>query len=97
MQPSDPSDPSSSSSGQHVATISHDGRFWDVYLDFEDDPRHPETYRGYLSFSAADADEEEAMFRTAAIIVEDSYEEAVRKARSFEEHHLAGLLRSARP
>ena len=26
------------SSGHHLATISHEGRFWDVYIEFEDDP-----------------------------------------------------------
>lgn len=90
MQSSDPA-----SSGQHIATISHEGRFWDVYLDFEDDPARPEIYRGLLAFSAADAGEEEEPIRTAPIIIENSYEEAVRKARSFEDHQLKGFLRSA--
>lgn len=92
-----PSNPSSSPSGQHITTISHDGRFWDVYLDFEDDPGRPDTYRGYLAFSPADGNEDEPPVRTAPIIIEDSYEEAVRTARSFEDHQLTGLLRSARP
>ena len=93
MQPSN----SPSSSGQHIATISHDGRFWDVYLDFDDDPRRPDTYRGFLSFSPADSEDDEGDVRTATIIIESSYEEAVRKARGFEDHQLAGLLRSAHP
>lgn len=92
MQPSNPPEPS----GQHIATISHEGRFWDVYLDFEDDPRRPDSYRAFLAFSPADADEDESPVRTATIIIEESYEDAVRKARSFEDHQLAGLLRSAR-
>lgn len=94
MHPSEPSDPSTPS-GQHVATVSHDGRFWDVYLDFEDDPRRPESYRGYLSFSPADAAEDEEPVRTGTIIIEPSFEEAVRKARSFEDHQFVGFLRSA--
>ena len=36
------------SEGHHLATISHEGRFWDVYLEFEDDPRRPETFRALL-------------------------------------------------
>lgn len=91
-----PSDSSSSSSAQHIATIGHEGRFWDVYLDFDDDPGRPDTFRGYLYFSAADADEDETPVRTAPIIIEKSYEEAVRKARSFEDRQLAAFLRSAR-
>lgn len=83
---------------QHVTTISHDGRFWDVYLEFEDDPRRPDTYRGRFRFSPADTEEdeeEEEPVRTAAIIIEASYEEAVHKARSFDDLQLAALLRSA--
>ena len=93
MQHSESSDPS----GQHVGTVSHDGRFWDVYLDFDDDPRRPESYRGVLSFSPADAAEDESPVRTGTIIIEPSFEEAVRKARSFEDHQLVGFLRSALP
>jgi len=91
-----PGNPSASSSGQHITTISHDGRFWDVYLEFVDDPRRPDTYRGLLAFSPADGDDE-SQVRTAAIIIESSYEDALRKARSFGDNQLAGLLRSARP
>lgn len=85
------------SQGQHVTTISHEGRFWDVYLEFDDDPRRPESYRALLCFSAADRNEGEEPVRTATIIIESSYEEAVAKARHFDDHHLSGLLRSALP
>ena len=85
------------SDGPHVATISHGGRFWDVYVEFDDDPRHPETYRALLCFSPSDLNEGESPFRTAAIIIEPSYEEALAKARAFEDHQLAGLLRSCLP
>lgn len=83
--------------GQHVTTISHDGRFWDVYLEFEDDPRRPDTHRALFRFSPADTEEEaeEESVSTAAIIIEPSYEEAVHKARSFDDQQLAALLRSA--
>ena len=83
--------------GQHLATISHEGRFWDVYLEFDDDPRWPETYRARLCFAAADMDEGEEPARTTTVIIEESYEEACRKARAFEEFQLQGFLRSTLP
>ena len=95
--PTDPPRPPPPSNGQHLATISHDGRFWEVYLEFSDDPRRPSSYRGLLCFSLAHNEGEEAARRTTTIIIEDSYEEAVRKARAFEDHQLQGLLRSLLP
>ena len=95
--PTDPPRPPPPSNGQHLATISHNGRFWEVYLEFSDDPRRPSSYRGLLCFSPADNKGEEPALRTTAIIIEESYEEAVRKARAFEEHQLQGLLRSVLP
>ncbi len=95
--PTDPPQPTPPSNGQHLATISHAGRFWEVYLEFADDPRRPSSYRGLLCFSPADNEGEEAARRTTAIIIEESYEEAVRKARAFREHQLQGLLRSVLP
>ena len=83
--------------GQHMATIGHEGRFWDVYLEFEDDPRRPESFRGLLCFFPADANEGEEPVRTTTIIIEPSYEEAVARARAFEDHQLVGLLRSSLP
>ena len=47
--PPNPSPPPPSS-GHHLATISHEGRFWDVYLEFEDDPRRPTSFRALLCF-----------------------------------------------
>ena len=90
-------DASSPSPGQHLGMVSHQGRFWDVYLEVEDDPRRPGTSRGRLCFSPSDLNEGEEPVRTATIIIEPSYEEAVRKARGFEDHQLVGLLRSAQP
>jgi hypothetical protein len=52
------------SSGQHLATISHAGRFWDVYLEFDDDLRHPEYFRALLAYSPADRAEGEKLLRT---------------------------------
>ncbi len=85
------------SSGQHLATISHEGRFWDVYLEFDEDLRRPGSYRGNLAFSAADRAEGESVLRTTAVIIEASYEEAVRKAHDLDEHQLSSFLRSLLP
>ena len=85
------------STGQHLATVSHEGRFWDIYLEFDEDLRRPGSYRGSLAFSAADRSEGEDVLRTTAVIIEPSYEEAVAKARGLEEHQLVAFLRSLLP
>lgn len=82
---------------EHLATIGHEGRFWDVYMEFEDEPGDGRLCRGRLRFDAADTNEGEPIVRTATIIIESSYEEAMRKARSFPDHQLVALLRSAMP
>lgn len=88
---------SPSSEGQHLATISHDGRFWEVYLEFEDDLRSPDTFRARLAFEAADPAEGEEPYRTGVIIIEDSFEQANRKARALDTHQIVALLRSVLP
>lgn len=88
---------SDSASGLHIATIAHDGLIWDAYLDFEDDPRRPTTYRARLRFEPPTVEEGPTTTSTTVIIIEESYEEAVAKARSFDDRHLQGLLRSALP
>lgn len=85
------------SDGRHLASIGHAGRFWDVYVEFADDPRYRDTFRALLSFSPADRNEGEAAVRTAVILIESSYEEALTRARAFEEHQLVALLRSCLP
>jgi len=82
-----------------VATLTYEGRIWDAYLEFDDDPRRPTSYRGRFRFDPADeaTEEEDAAARTTVIIIEDSYEEAVAKARSFDTRQLQGLLRSSLP
>lgn len=85
------------STGQHLATVSHAGRFWDVYLEFDNDPRKQDAYRAILAFSAADRAEGEGVLRTIPVIIEPSYEEAVRRARALEDHQLAAFLRSLLP
>ena len=83
--------------GIHVATITHAGRIWDAYLEFEDDPRRPDSFRGLLRFDRAGTVGPAPSTRTAVLIIEDSYEEAVGKARRFDDRQLAALLRSALP
>jgi hypothetical protein len=88
---------STPSTGQHLATVSHVGRFWDVYLEFEENPRYADRYRALLAYSPADRAEGEETLRTVPVIVEPSYEEAVRRARSLEDHQLVAFLRSLLP
>jgi len=83
--------------GIHVATLAHAGRIWGAYLEFADDPHRPEVYRARLRFEPSNAAEGEAPTRTTVLIIEGSYEEAVARARGFDERQLAGLLRSALP
>lgn len=83
--------------GQHLATVSHAGRFWDVYLEFDDDPRKQDAYRAILAFSAADRADGEEVLRTIPVIIEPSYEEAIRRARGLDDHQLAAFLRSLLP
>jgi hypothetical protein len=80
--------------GQHLATISHEGRFWDVYLEFEEDARRPDSFRARLAFSPGDPADDEGMRRTTVVIIEDTFDDAIRKARGFDDRHLAALLRS---
>lgn len=91
------SDPAPLSNGQHLATISHDGRFWEVYLEFQDDPRIPTSFRGLLCFSPAAGPGAASAVRTTTILIEDSYETVVSKARAFGDFHLQSLLRSVLP
>jgi len=84
-------------SGVHIATIAHAGRLWGVWLEFADDPHRPDIYRGRLRYDPADAGEGEEPRRTTTIIIEESYEAAVERARNMDEHQLAGLLRSCLP
>ena len=91
------SHPAPTSNGLHLTTISHDGRFWEVYLEFQDDPRVPRSYRGLLCFSPSTGSVGESAFRTTTILIEDSHESVVSKARSFEDFQLQSLLRSLLP
>ena len=85
------------SSGHHLATISHEGRFWDVYLEFEEDLRKPTSFRARLCFFPGDPGDGEEPARTTTIIIENSFEEAMVKARGLDDRNLQSLLRSALP
>lgn len=83
--------------GVHVASLAHDGRLWTAYLEFQDDPQRPDSYRARLRFDPADAADGEGPRHTAVIIIEPSYEQALAKVRAFDERQLSGLLRSVLP
>lgn len=84
--------------GVHVGTIAHEGLLWDAYLEFQDDPRRPLSFRGRLRFDrAAGPDGAGESTQTTVIIIEESYEEAVAKARAMDDRQLSALLRSALP
>ena len=98
MKPANESpNPAPLSNGQHLTTISHDGLFWEVYLEFQDDPRAPTSYRGLLCFSPSISAEGESALRTATILIEDSHERLVSKARDLADFQLQSLLRSLLP
>jgi hypothetical protein len=77
--------------------VSHGGRFWDVYVEFDEDPRRRDSYSACLCYSPADGEEGEPSVRTAPILIEASYEEVLHRARTFEDRQLVGLLRSCLP
>lgn len=85
------------STGQHLATVSHDGLIWDVYVESADDPRRTDSFAGRLCFAPPGGSAGVGPVRTAAILIEPSSEEVFYRARAFEEHHLVSLLRSILP
>lgn len=80
----------------HLATISHDGRFWDAYLELAEPHGPGQPARGRIAFSAADAGGDEPV-RTATIFIEETPQEVVARARELKTHELVALLRSAIP
>ncbi|MCH1571186.1 MAG: hypothetical protein L7S64_07555 [Longimicrobiales bacterium] len=83
--------------GVHIATIAHEGLIWDAFLDFEDHMHPAAGYRARFRFEPPSGNEGPPVTATAAIIIENSYEEAVAKARSFDDRQLQALLRSTLP
>lgn len=84
------------SRGDHVTTLSYLGRFWDVFLELENE-RRAGPCRALLCFSPSDLNAGEKPARTGTIIIEPSYQEALDKAKSFDQSQLIGLLRSSLP
>lgn len=80
-----------------MATLAHEGRFWEVYLEISEGAGRPGASRGRLVFEAADAAESELPVQTGLIFVEESPEAVVRRARSLNVHQITGLLRSCLP
>ena len=95
MSAAQPSRSVQSPAGLHVATIPHEGLLWDAYLEFADDPRRPNVFRGRIRFDRAGPDGSGVTAQTTVIFIEDSYEETVAKARAMDERALEALLRSA--
>ena len=83
--------------GLHVATIAHGGLLWEAYLELADDPRRPRSFRGRLRFEREGADGAAVTHLTAVILIEESYEAVVAKARGMDDRQLEGLLRSVLP
>lgn len=88
-------DGSGSAENLHLTTFTHGGRFWDVYLEFVQDARRPDSCRARLCYVPTDDSSGQEPARTAVIIIEPTYEEALEKARALDRHSLAAMLRSA--
>ena len=78
----------------HVTTFTHEGRFWEVFLEFVEEPEDPDSCRARLRYVPTDRAEQEEAVRTAVIIIEPSRDEAVAAASALDRYHLAALLRS---
>jgi hypothetical protein len=78
----------------HLATISHEGLFWDAYLELDESQGYP--VRGWIAFSAA-GDPGIEPVRTATIFIEDTPQAVLARARDFKTHQLVALLRSSAP
>lgn len=83
-----------------MATLAHEGRFWDVYVELQEPQPHDRYVRGRLRFSAAaedaGSDQPDEVF-TAPIFLEDSPEAVIARARSLHNEQVIGLLRSCLP
>ena len=78
----------------HVTTFTHEGRFWEVFLEFVEEPQDPDSCRARLRYVPTDRAEHEEPVRTAVIIIEPSRDEAVEAACALDRYHLTALLRS---
>lgn len=82
---------------EHLTTISHEGRFWDVYVEVADDGARPDRCRGRFLFSLAGDGDGIDPVRTGVILIEDSWIRLMERARDFDGRQLEALLRSALP
>lgn len=78
----------------HLTTFTHEGRFWEVYLEFVAEHTDPGSSRARLCYVPTDRADHEEPVRTAVIIIEPSREEARAAALALERYHLAAMLRS---
>ncbi len=85
------------SDGEHLTTISHDGAFWEVYLEFQDEPTASLSHRALFCFIPAASGGAGSAWRTTTLLIEATHEEVMGKARAFEDFQLQGLLRSVLP
>ena len=80
--------------GMHLTTIAHEGRFWEVFLEFVDEPGDPDSCRARLCYVPTDRAEHEEPVRTTVIIIEPTQHEAYDAARALDRYHLNAMLRS---
>lgn len=80
----------------HLATVSHDGRFWDAYLELDESDGRGGPTRGCVAFSVAGEPGDEPV-RTTTIFIENSAHEVLERARDFKTHQIVALLRSVAP
>ena len=78
----------------HLSTFTHEGRFWDVHLEFVDDPGDADSCRARLCFVPTDRADHEEPARTAVIFIERTRQEALRAAKSLDRYNLVAMLRS---
>ncbi len=82
----------------YLSALSHAGRSWEVYFDFEeDDSRARDHVRGHLVFIPVDPVAEASAVRTIPVLIESSHERLLERARTLETHLLESFLRSLLP
>lgn len=81
----------------HLATLAFGGILWDAYLEFQDDTRQRGGQRARIRFDPPSSEDGLTPVQTTVIIIEESYDGAVAKARSFDDRNLQALLRSSLP
>lgn len=81
--------------GVHLTTLTHEGRFWDVFAEVEPPAAGSGSHRARLCFVPSGGAEGRRPARTAAIIIEPSADAALDQARSLARHEIVAMLRSA--